>query len=740
MPQILKATEVYNRITEKTIDYDENRILRTPMEYDTPGTYTLPPSKEMSVTAVAGVYLILGTAPYEGYQLPITSKGSFVYIKFTNTSDYCIALRDKETVNMIYTGNGNWVVESGTTFVISGSFSVPNDWPLPNDWKANIGFGTYHYADDGGNPTTYDYPDGADSCAITVVWRTADRSAATAQEMSDERFWIRYNVEGWDDDWASFSTSSGSETLTNKTISYNDNTLTGVQPTITGAATSIISSDLTASKALVSDASGKVAASSVTSTELGYVSGVTSSIQNQINSKQATLSQTQLNAVNSGIDSTKVGQIATNTTDIASKANDNAVVHIAGSGNTPEEITGVKSFTYGHGAAQDDNNPGVRASRLRIIGQVAPSTSQKSVSQVDFYLGDENLGYMGCTKQNNKAYLKVASANKNIPLIFGYLPYTDNTSCLRFEQAHPVWRGGQTGTWSEDKNLAIVGHIKTGTYTITNKTIAFSSNTLTGVASTDTAQTLTNKTINGADNTLTISPTVISATPSSALAPTKMMNLVIDTANITLALGDGPYDGYELPILAQEDCTISFTGVGGATSMSMVAGAKVTLTWNDTYWRAQSSEAITGIDDNGQPFAFNIDSLAEPGGVINITGKDANGNSFDYGLGKLVVAADEDNYSTSEVKTSKTWIDGKPIYRKVFQLNTIVTNAWTTFDDDTTHILINVCGRIGQYFIPFSQVDASTYWFVVNNRTYKCGAGMANYTGYIIAEYTKTTD
>lgn len=61
--------------------------------------------------------------------------------------------------------------------------------------------------------------------------------------------------------------------------------LEGKQATITGAATSITSSDLDASKALVSNGSGKVAVSSVTSTELGYVSGVTSSIQTQINGK-----------------------------------------------------------------------------------------------------------------------------------------------------------------------------------------------------------------------------------------------------------------------------------------------------------------------------------------------------------------------------------------------------------------------------------------------------------------------
>jgi len=61
------------------------------------------------------------------------------------------------------------------------------------------------------------------------------------------------------------------------------------EDTITGGASSITSSDLTASKALESDSSGKVSASSVTSTELGYVSGVTSAIQTQINAKQDTI-------------------------------------------------------------------------------------------------------------------------------------------------------------------------------------------------------------------------------------------------------------------------------------------------------------------------------------------------------------------------------------------------------------------------------------------------------------------
>ena len=66
--------------------------------------------------------------------------------------------------------------------------------------------------------------------------------------------------------------------------------LNGKQATITGGASTITSSNLTASRALISDGSGKVAVSStITSTELGYLNGVTSDIQTQLNAKQATI-------------------------------------------------------------------------------------------------------------------------------------------------------------------------------------------------------------------------------------------------------------------------------------------------------------------------------------------------------------------------------------------------------------------------------------------------------------------
>ena len=77
---------------------------------------------------------------------------------------------------------------------------------------------------------------------------------------------------------SALSTSS-TNAIQNKIVTTE---LNGKQSTITGAATTITSSNLTTNRALVSDSNGKVAISSVTSTELGYLSGVTSSIQKQL--------------------------------------------------------------------------------------------------------------------------------------------------------------------------------------------------------------------------------------------------------------------------------------------------------------------------------------------------------------------------------------------------------------------------------------------------------------------------
>ena len=56
---------------------------------------------------------------------------------------------------------------------------------------------------------------------------------------------------------------------------------------IAGAISTVLTADLTASRALVSSGSGKIAVSDVTATELGYVDGVTSAIQTQLDAVES---------------------------------------------------------------------------------------------------------------------------------------------------------------------------------------------------------------------------------------------------------------------------------------------------------------------------------------------------------------------------------------------------------------------------------------------------------------------
>jgi len=83
-------------------------------------------------------------------------------------------------------------------------------------------------------------------------------------------------------------TASSTTTFTNKTFDADGtgNSITNIENADIKAAAAIEFSkmeNLTASKALASDSNGDVSVTSVTTTELGYLSGVTSNIQDQIN-------------------------------------------------------------------------------------------------------------------------------------------------------------------------------------------------------------------------------------------------------------------------------------------------------------------------------------------------------------------------------------------------------------------------------------------------------------------------
>jgi len=88
-----------------------------------------------------------------------------------------------------------------------------------------------------------------------------------------------------------FNIPTASATNRGLLSSANWSTFNDKQDAITGAASSVTTSNLTASRVLVSDSGGKIAANTVTTTTLGYLDA-TSSIQTQLNSKQGTITLT----------------------------------------------------------------------------------------------------------------------------------------------------------------------------------------------------------------------------------------------------------------------------------------------------------------------------------------------------------------------------------------------------------------------------------------------------------------
>jgi len=81
---------------------------------------------------------------------------------------------------------------------------------------------------------------------------------------------------------------AGTVVLTTSNVAEGSNqyfTTGRVSAYLTGAISTVLTADLTASRAVASNASGKLVSSGTTDTELGYLSGVTSAVQTQLNSK-----------------------------------------------------------------------------------------------------------------------------------------------------------------------------------------------------------------------------------------------------------------------------------------------------------------------------------------------------------------------------------------------------------------------------------------------------------------------
>ena len=196
--------------------------------------------------------------------------------------------------------SGNLIIKSGTTTALTFSganATIAGDLTISGDdltmatntsGAALIGDGTNF------NPVAIsgDLTIGTDGTASigsgVVVNADVNSSAAIAFSKMENLTASR----------ALYSNGSGDVTVSDVTsteLGYLDGVSSAIQTqldakqaTITGSATTIDTESLTASRAIVSNSSQKIAVSDVTDTELGYLDGVSSAIQTQMDTKATT--------------------------------------------------------------------------------------------------------------------------------------------------------------------------------------------------------------------------------------------------------------------------------------------------------------------------------------------------------------------------------------------------------------------------------------------------------------------
>ena len=163
------------------------------------------------------------------------------------------------------------------------------------------------------------------------------------------------------------------------TLKGNVSTLTTAlgskQDVIAGGASTITDSNLTANRALISNASGKVAVSLVTSTELSYLNGITSNIQTQLDKKLESAPVTSVNG--------KTGVVVLTAADVGALS-DTTIIPIVNDATLDVQRNGVSVGTFTATASTDKPINITVPTKASDVGALPDTTSIPSkTSELD---------------------------------------------------------------------------------------------------------------------------------------------------------------------------------------------------------------------------------------------------------------------------------------------------------------------------------------------------------------------
>lgn len=294
----------------------------------------------------------------------------------------------------------------------------------------------------------------------------------------------------------------------NHTISNIDDlqsTLDGKQATITGGATTIASSNLTTSRALVSNSSGKVAVSAVTSTELGYLDGVTSSVQTQLDAKASSshshsVATTSANGFMSSSDKAKLDGIASGANAYShptytSKASGLYKVTVDSTGHVSGATAVTKSDITALGIPAQDTNTTYSNATTSTAGLLSAADKAKLdgiTSSADSVTFSRNLtsgtqiGTITINGTNTAIYAPTdtnthytsgtivgssSTATANAAVTSGNAVYLNHIENGSVRNSHKISGDGDIGIWSDaNGNITIRSEITTHSHAISDIT------------------------------------------------------------------------------------------------------------------------------------------------------------------------------------------------------------------------------------------------------------------------------
>ena len=225
-----------------------------------------------------------------GYSNYVSSANGGVAIGYDNDTRayYAISIGYSNYVN------GTGAAALGYDHTVSGAYSVALGRSNSTSGVYSTAMGYDTTASDYASTVIGQYNSSGSSATSSSSFSTSAPAFVIGNGTSSGSLSDAFKVMFNGDAYISSSLYLGGTAVTSTAaeINYVDGVTSNVQTqldskqaTITGAATTISFNNLSVSRALTSNASGKVEVSAVTSTELGYLDGVTSPVQTQLDSK-----------------------------------------------------------------------------------------------------------------------------------------------------------------------------------------------------------------------------------------------------------------------------------------------------------------------------------------------------------------------------------------------------------------------------------------------------------------------